>query len=183
MVSPTITRKATSVSHRAAIFRDENTPRQSEYNNSTSILRGSEAIRKERARFPGATVTALRGRASVVAKTRPHKAVTVAPKFRLSRELPKSGFSDSLSVLFCWHSQTAAGHLARCQTKPRSATGPVASRHPSGNRPADFPATSPAATAETSTSAPATTHETCDSSLTPIPSTTNPRPPTAPTKK
>jgi len=39
----------------------------------------SEAIRKEKACFQGATVTALRGRASIVAKTRPRKAVTVAP--------------------------------------------------------------------------------------------------------
>jgi len=39
----------------------------------------SEAIRKEKACFQGGTVTALRGRASIVAKTRPRKAVTVAP--------------------------------------------------------------------------------------------------------
>ncbi len=48
--------------------------------------------------FQGATVTALRGRAVVVAKTRPRKTVTVAPKTNISGKLHQIDFSDSLSV-------------------------------------------------------------------------------------
>ena len=47
----------------------------------------SEAVRKETACFQGTTVTAWRGRALAVAKTRPRKAVTVAPKIQSTNQL------------------------------------------------------------------------------------------------
>ena len=58
----------------------------------------SEALRKETACFQGATFMALHGRAFVVVKTRPCKAMTVAPKATHSNKLLRFDFSDSLSV-------------------------------------------------------------------------------------
>ena len=55
----------------------------------------SEAIQKETACFQGATVMALHGRAIAVAKTRPCKAMTVAPKASNSHKLQHFDFSDS----------------------------------------------------------------------------------------
>ena len=49
--------------------------------------RDSAAIRKETACFQSATVTTWRGRALIVAKTRPSQAVTVAPKTKSTNPL------------------------------------------------------------------------------------------------
>ena len=63
----------------------------------------SKAVRKETACFQGATVTALPGRTFVAVKTRPRKAVTVAPKANIAGQLLQIDFSDRLAhPKCCW---------------------------------------------------------------------------------